>query len=88
VFVMTSGFSKASLFKIRSHGFISINGATQMLPNKGFNMPMPPSQLNGGRKLDDGCGEIAQSEVPAAMDCYKSTIPEAEATKIINGRKS
>jgi hypothetical protein len=58
-----------------------------MKPDKGYNMEMPTSQLGGGLNLDDGCGEIKQSEVPAAMDAHKSTIPEAEATRVINRRK-
>ena len=57
-----------------------------MLPNKPFNMPMPKSQVNSGTNLDDGCGEIEQAEASGLMDAHKSSIPEAEATRVIQGR--
>jgi hypothetical protein len=57
-------------------------------PSKPYNQTIPKSQQDGGRNLDDGCGEITQSEIPAAMDSYKSSLPEAEATRVITRRKS
>ncbi len=33
-----------------------------MLPDKGFNMPMPKSQLNSGTELDECCGDITQAD--------------------------
>jgi hypothetical protein len=51
------------------------------------NQKIPRSMANSGVNLDECCGDITQSEVPAAMDSYKSSVSEAEATKIINGRK-
>lgn len=52
------------------------------------NQKVPLSMRDSGTNLDEGCGDITQSEVPAAMDSCKSSIPEADATKIIMGRKS
>ncbi|MGB8801875.1 MAG: hypothetical protein WCC97_14415 [Candidatus Acidiferrales bacterium] len=61
---------------------------TNKNPSREENKTIPTSMQNSGANLDPCCGEITQSTVPAAMDSYKSSIPEAEATKIINGRKS
>ena len=59
-----------------------------MLPNKKFNMEIPRSQQNGGRNLDEACPEIYDAGTTAMVDGYKGTIPEATATKVIQGRKS
>jgi hypothetical protein len=50
-----------------------------MLPiNKGFNQVIPRSMANSGTELDECCGDITQSEVPAAMDAVKSSLPQSE----------
>ena len=61
---------------------------TNKSPDKPYNKTVPRSMQGGGLNLDEVCPEIYESPVPGLMDSYKSTIPEAEATKIINGRKS
>jgi hypothetical protein len=50
------------------------------------NQKIPKSMRDSGTNLDECCGDITQSEVPAAMDAHKCSLPEAEATKIINQR--
>jgi hypothetical protein len=50
-----------------------------MLPiNKGFNQVIPRSMANSGVDLDECFGEITQSEVPAAMDAFESSLPQSE----------
>jgi hypothetical protein len=38
-----------------------------MLPDKGFNMEMPKSQLNGGTELDECCGDISTAADLSSM---------------------
>jgi hypothetical protein len=57
-------------------------------PSKPYNQTIPKSQQDGGRNLDDGCPEIEQAEASGLMDAHKGSIPEATATKVINGGKS
>ncbi len=54
---------------------------------KPYNQKIPRSMQGSGLNLDEGCTTIEQSAVPATMDAHKSSIPEATATKIIQGRK-
>ena len=56
-----------------------------MLPNKGFNMPMPKSQVNSGRDLDDGCGKIEQAEASGLMDAHKSQFQKLRQRKLSMG---
>jgi hypothetical protein len=60
---------------------------TNKSPDKPYNKTVPRSMANSGLDLDEACPTIEQSSVPAAMDSYKSSIPEAEATRIITRRK-
>jgi hypothetical protein len=55
--------------------------------NKIYNGMVPSSMANSGTDLDEACPEIYQAEATGLMDGYKGTIPEAEATRVIQERK-
>ena len=56
--------------------------------NKIYNGMVPSSMANSGTDLDEACPEIYDAGTTAMVDGYKGTIPEATATKVIQGRKS
>jgi hypothetical protein len=48
-----------------------------MFPDKGFNMPMPKSQVNSGTELDEGFGDISTAEDFSST--AGGSLPQSEA---------
>ena len=49
---------------------------TNKNPSQPESQTIPRSMRDSGANLDEGCGEITQSEVPSLMDSYKGSLPQ------------
>lgn len=52
---------------------------TNKNPSQPESQTIPRSMRDSGANLDEGCGEITQSEVPSLMDSYKGSLPQSES---------